>query len=87
MTTKRTPTPWTVSYMVRERKGDYLAAVEELEASHEALVEALEWFTALGDTWIHDYGFSSKAQLEEAQEIVRRGETILAAARKVGLTP
>mgnify|MGYP001614250926 CR=1 FL=1 len=42
MTTKHTPTPWTVSYMVREQKGDYLAAVEELEASREALVEALE---------------------------------------------
>ena len=42
MTTKHTPTPWTVSYMVREQKGDYLAAVEELEAGHEALVKALE---------------------------------------------
>ena len=42
MSTKHTPTPWTVSYMVRERKGDYLAAVEQLEASHEALVEALK---------------------------------------------
>ena len=33
---------WTVSYMVRERKGDYLTAVEELEASHDQLVAALE---------------------------------------------
>lgn len=44
----------------------------------EELINHLRWTTELIDTFVHDYGFTSHAQLDEAQSILGNARAALA---------